>query len=306
MKTGYNWSQFMVQVTPELAQKWLGLGNPSNRRISKTRVDSYAKMMNANQWLASPTSAISFSKDGMLLNGHHRLHAVIQSNSTVPFIVFECVPTEHLRIIDTELPRNAKAIGVMFGEDTRFDSALNVIAAAKDGGFGKYHSPLDIQELRDEYTNESKLVEPLLEVKCAGRSFRAGVIAGAMLSARIAPVETQQFVTDIVSACNRTSVGSKAARNLIKWVEGNIGAHSGSYTSRMSLNATCNAFEQFRKNLDLDHVKATQGTTNIFIAYIYGQYEGSDKTEATNREIRAFREDSRMTRIPGLHNNSND
>lgn len=91
-------------VTPRLAQKWLQ-GNVDNRRLREARVLSYAKEMSDGEWDLSP-DAITFDSNGTLLNGQHRLTAVVISGLTIRFLVLRGVPVKTQEVMDTGLSRN--------------------------------------------------------------------------------------------------------------------------------------------------------------------------------------------------------
>ncbi|GIV82843.1 MAG: hypothetical protein KatS3mg051_2197 [Anaerolineae bacterium] len=75
----------ILRVTPDMAKEWLK-NNDHNRTIAKKRVDLYASLMHAGRWYLS-SDAIVLDTDGRLLNGQHRLLAVIQSGVASDFIV---------------------------------------------------------------------------------------------------------------------------------------------------------------------------------------------------------------------------
>lgn len=75
----------VVKVTPEVAEKWLGK-NVHNRNVRPRTVDSYARDMAAGQWQITG-EAIKFASNGDLLDGQHRLLAVIQSGVTIEMLV---------------------------------------------------------------------------------------------------------------------------------------------------------------------------------------------------------------------------
>lgn len=75
----------IVDVTPELAEKWL-TQNTHNRNLRETAVQAYARDMTAGNW-AENGEAIKFAKDGTLLDGQHRLKAVVQAGVTIKMLV---------------------------------------------------------------------------------------------------------------------------------------------------------------------------------------------------------------------------
>ncbi|MGA5869305.1 hypothetical protein [Streptomyces cinereoruber] len=74
-----------MTVTPELAEKWLGQ-NTHNRNLREKAVLAYARDMEAGNW-AENGESIKFAKDGTLLDGQHRLHAVALSGVSVRMLI---------------------------------------------------------------------------------------------------------------------------------------------------------------------------------------------------------------------------
>lgn len=81
-----------VSITPELASLLLSLPSiegEENRKVSHSSVSQYARDMVAEKWKRSH-SPIIIGKNNVLINGQHRLLAIIKSESTVEmFVVFD-------------------------------------------------------------------------------------------------------------------------------------------------------------------------------------------------------------------------
>ena len=75
----------IIMVTPELASEWLGKSCAKNQNVVQKRVGQYAKMMRKGEWVIS--NPLTFDMEGSLIDGRHRLHAVIESGSITPFVV---------------------------------------------------------------------------------------------------------------------------------------------------------------------------------------------------------------------------
>ena len=75
----------VVDVTPEMAKEWLS-HNCKNRKINMNIVAKYANDMKNGNWELNGES-IAFNQDGTLINGQHRLKAVIVSDTVVPMMV---------------------------------------------------------------------------------------------------------------------------------------------------------------------------------------------------------------------------
>ena len=66
----------VIRITPEMALDML-CKNSSNRKIRQSRVKYYAEQMRAGNWHLTG-QGITFAKDGTLLDGQHRLHAIVE------------------------------------------------------------------------------------------------------------------------------------------------------------------------------------------------------------------------------------
>lgn len=75
----------VVTVSPELAKEWLDR-NVHNRPVRKNKVDGYARDMKAGKW-ALNGEAVKFGIDGVLLDGQHRLHAIVAAGVPVQMLV---------------------------------------------------------------------------------------------------------------------------------------------------------------------------------------------------------------------------
>lgn len=95
----------VVTVTPQIAQDYL-TRNINNRPLNQETVNMYAQMMKEGQWVLS-NDAISFSQTGELINGQHRIKAVIQSGVTCQFIVTKGLPQRSFEVMDNGRSRNA-------------------------------------------------------------------------------------------------------------------------------------------------------------------------------------------------------
>jgi hypothetical protein len=95
----------LVEVTPDLAKIWLA-SNVANRPINKNTVTYYSKQMQEGFWTLSGQT-LSFSNKNTLIDGQHRLSAVIESGCTIPFLIAYNVPIESFINYD-----NLKARGI--------------------------------------------------------------------------------------------------------------------------------------------------------------------------------------------------
>lgn len=92
------------EVSPELAEEWLKK-NTKNRRLSKGDVKKLVDAMESGDWGLS-TDAIGFDTRGKLVNGQHRLHAVVAYGKPVKFLVARGLPPKVFQYLDTGRKRN--------------------------------------------------------------------------------------------------------------------------------------------------------------------------------------------------------
>lgn len=85
-------------ITPAKAQEYLKT-SVGNRPISRVYVRSYADTMTKGQWILNGVPII-FDTDGHLLDGHHRLHAVIEAGIPVRFDVCRGTSTDAFTTYD--------------------------------------------------------------------------------------------------------------------------------------------------------------------------------------------------------------
>ncbi len=103
-----------VAVTPEIAQRWLA-GNGSNRNLRAAQVSKWAREMRSGHWTFS-NDAICFTSNGKLLNGQHRLNAVVATGITVTMLVIRSMPEESMSSLDTGAARTASDALAFDGE----------------------------------------------------------------------------------------------------------------------------------------------------------------------------------------------
>lgn len=85
-------------ITPETAREYLKF-NTVNRPFNKITVDYYADQMKKGQWLLNG-EAICFADGGVLINGQHRLNAVIKAGVPIQTLVVRGVSQQSFITFD--------------------------------------------------------------------------------------------------------------------------------------------------------------------------------------------------------------
>lgn len=99
----------VITITPELAKKYLSKMSV-NRPCSNRVVNSYADSILKDQWVLNGES-IKFDLDGRLVDGQHRLNAVIFANKPMKTLVTYGISVEAFETLDQgKLRTNADII----------------------------------------------------------------------------------------------------------------------------------------------------------------------------------------------------
>lgn len=88
----------VVPITPEIAERWLGK-NTRNRNARNSIIAQYARDMKSGKWVLNGES-IKFADDGTLLDGQHRLLAVVAAGVAVQMLVVRGIPASAMPTVD--------------------------------------------------------------------------------------------------------------------------------------------------------------------------------------------------------------
>jgi len=91
-------NSYIVNVTPELAREWLDLAR-FNRDINYAVVAQYVRLIKDGLWRLTH-QGVALTKAGVLIDGQHRLLAIIKAGKTVPMTVCVDEPEENFEFID--------------------------------------------------------------------------------------------------------------------------------------------------------------------------------------------------------------
>jgi hypothetical protein len=114
--TDFNFSEFgslIGIVTPQLASELMSLNMENNRNISTTVVKRYAQIMTEGSWYLS--DPIKFTKDGELIDGQHRLTALIKSGTSQVFVCLTGYDKKSAEVLDQGKKRLALDVAKIRG-----------------------------------------------------------------------------------------------------------------------------------------------------------------------------------------------
>lgn len=92
-------------VTPEVALEWL-TANTHNRTVSKKHVGMLAALMSRNEF-AFVGDPIRFDTEGRLLDGQHRLHAIVESETSHRMVIVRGLDPESQTYMDAGRKRSS-------------------------------------------------------------------------------------------------------------------------------------------------------------------------------------------------------
>lgn len=115
----------ILDIMPAMAEVWLTECNTHNRRPVEAHAERMAGEMKAGRWRLTH-QGIAFDTNGVLIDGQHRLWAIVLSGCTIRMRVFFNEPVESLGAIDVVRARTNDEVITLaggMGEVTRRDLA---------------------------------------------------------------------------------------------------------------------------------------------------------------------------------------
>lgn len=148
-------------ITPFVAKEMLQR-NPNNRKLSDGHVAFLANEMKKGNWLFD-AQPIRLAESGSLLDGQHRLNAVVTSGLEQKFLIVSGIQSEAFKVMDTGRNRNAGDIlsieGIQYANQCA--SAARTILRIRKGYSGNLSSnnKLSNTDILDFITENKRIVE---------------------------------------------------------------------------------------------------------------------------------------------------
>lgn len=202
-------------VTPGIAEAWLALVPERQRSTNDIFINKLAAHMKAGTWRFNGDT-IRFTRSGALIDGQHRLRAIVRSGLPQSMIVVRGLGEEAFETIDVGRPRTvAQLINVSKNAGT-IGSAVTTIMRLRDSGWvatkntlgGVAHlTKTDIANYWNDQVDEllsanaeewaARAVRIGRSWTWKGRASAAALLLGAYLIARKRGVErADQFLSD--------------------------------------------------------------------------------------------------------------
>ena len=97
----------LVEITPDMARKYLQKDNNNIRRVSTAEVNKYAKMLKSDEWHFNGDT-IAFDETGRMKDGQHRIHAIHrtgQSLYTFPVLIADDTTIDNKKRLEHTIKR---------------------------------------------------------------------------------------------------------------------------------------------------------------------------------------------------------
>lgn len=124
-------------ITPSIAKDMLE-SNVSNRRVNRHIVSQYANDMINGQWKVDTAEVIKISKTNIILDGQHRLLAIVKANIPIYFHVAIDLEDSVFDVLDTGKIRNSTDIFKINGIPKE-STIPSIITTYNQIIFGKYY-----------------------------------------------------------------------------------------------------------------------------------------------------------------------
>lgn len=151
-----------MEVTPALAKRWLEKNSDQQRPVSWSRVEAFAADMRNGEWKLTH-QAIAFDADNTLIDGQHRLQAVVMSGKSVRMVVATNPEADFSDPIDRGTPRS---INQILGMSSRRQAALNTLRMLEQGYY--ITAPLTVAQAVEIQEHHEKSLNALQASKLRG------------------------------------------------------------------------------------------------------------------------------------------
>lgn len=218
-----------LSITPERAYQWLER-NANNRPIRMPHIKNLARQMALGRWELSPEPVV-FAKSGRLLDGQHRLMAVIESGATIRATVALVENEDVFRVLDQGVNRSNSDI---MGIPSQIITPVQYLVSSSVASVKKV-TPSDLEPLMDtDLFKYSRRVHEVVKPKhkrFKNAPFKASYIMAIMLG-RISPERATQVYSDLSNI--NTVTWTPVMRTLFSQLENFNGKYSGSGSLRNS------------------------------------------------------------------------
>lgn len=261
-------SRERILLTPSLAKELLSHNYVGNRRTRPSIIAKYAIEIKEGRWnseVSNIQDPLMISKDGELLNGQHRCHAVIEADTPIYIYVEKDVDVNIFKYLD-DGEKRAAADYISLPNANGIACLAKIICAVEDGSApltsailgkmnnGKVLPMATRQQILDKvHTDSDRIVE----------YFRLGMRAAVYLggNGKRGPISAAFFIIDFcgrgdmldrfADECSKLVPSSHAIIVLRSYVAKCLGQSNFKADYKWMCGCIFTAYEAFRGNIEI-------------------------------------------------------
>lgn len=218
-------------ITPTLATEYLKRNIDSNRPLNKAHIEKLAADIREGRWQLLP-HGIVFDTNNRLIDGQHRLHAIVAANKAVPMVIAHDAKPKTLDAIDTGAMRGIHDLATITGRidgtnAIRYASRARVVRVIQTGSPAAFSSRgfslATFDEVMATYRDSmdwsaSNYSAPTANSGTIVRRFRSALVMGALVVAHHkSPGPVEKFAAKADSGIGLT--GDDPAYALRKYLD---------------------------------------------------------------------------------------
>lgn len=178
-------------ITPAVALKWMAT-TERNRSLSEPTVTGYAADMTAGAWRITH-QGIGFDVDGHLIDGQHRLSAVIKANVPVAMLVTHNLPRDAQEVIDAPRLRSVSdQLALVDGVTNALGKAAVVKVVHSLEADIRHTFKLTLHQTRALLARDGERIDRIFAL-CWGTSLKSAAYVGALVFALGAGEKVHEF-----------------------------------------------------------------------------------------------------------------
>ena len=256
----------VLEISVEFAKEVLESRNPANRVLNGTRVATYATAMRNNEWRVTH-QGLCFDETGKLIDGQHRLAAVIEYGLPVRMMV--CTDCQRIEttvggvdvdVMDVSDAGQARTMGQRLRLAHGVQNANNVAAIvmvlraiARPGSYGTAISVSQVLKVREIY---GESMERVLAVRWQPGDKKAGILAAFTAYHAAYPDNALDFMRAATEMANLDAKSPILAWR--KWVMSSTQKGIGTRFDRLAgCYVTALACEKHRRGEEVSLLRAT-------------------------------------------------
>jgi len=233
----FPWVVQIEHITPTLALVYLASQENTNRRVNKRRVSAYAPIMREHKWQLTP-QGIAFDTRGHLVDGQHRLWAIIESGVTVSLLVVYGLSDDAIRALDrgwirsvSEALRRGSSIPATLKPDL---ARIGSWATSEYLMLTGTNLQSDPEQVEAYFGKNSGAIEELLPMLSARWLKAASIGASLVFAMQEYPDQTYQFLGAMIKGADLAEDSpALVLRNLLEHSVGKVAEQRRSLALRI-------------------------------------------------------------------------